>query len=246
LARTFHPVALRPPRLHEITDRVVSCLRLQMPSKTDNLLPERKISSTPGAATHSTPCGGPPCDATCGETTWIAVVAPIPSCIRPKRSHAPCVPSRRCVPLPANMRDFAELPGLDPALELPAGPGIVVFSHATHQRCFQGSRGGPAQPISRRHDRAPCHGPAAPASLGSPHLVLPSLACLCDDTVPPDARTCGQLGCRCKTSAGDSSSLLSRYGGRDLCRRGPSILVPGRWSLICPRPDWKHPDIPSC
>ena len=35
------------------------------------------------------------------------------------------------------MRDFAELPGLDPALELLPDLGIGGFSHAAHQRCFK-------------------------------------------------------------------------------------------------------------
>ena len=33
-----------------------------------------------------------------------------------------------------NVRDFAELPLLDPALELPPELGIGGFSHAAHQR----------------------------------------------------------------------------------------------------------------
>jgi hypothetical protein len=71
----------------------------------------------------------------------------------------------------AHARDFAEFPGLDPALELLPDSGTGRFSHAAHQRCFKDR-------ATVLHSRSledmiarPCHG-LLRLNLWLRHLVL--------------------------------------------------------------------------
>ena len=82
----------------------------------------------------------------------------------------------------ANVRDFPELPGLDPAFELLSDLGIGGFSHAAHQRCFKDHA---AVLHSRSFENMiarPCHG-LLRLNVRLRYLVLPMLARLCDDAV---------------------------------------------------------------
>ena len=90
------------------------------------------------------------------------------------------------------MRYFAELSGLNPALELLPDLGIGGFSHATYQRCFKDR-------AAVLHSRSledmiarPCHG-LLRLNLWLRCLVLPMLARLCDDVVRLMPVRCGQL-----------------------------------------------------
>ncbi len=84
-----------------------------------------------------------------------------------------------------NMRDFAQLPGLDPALEFLPDLGIGGFSHAARQRCFKDR-------AAVLHSRSledmiarPRHG-LPRLNLWLRHLVLPMLERLRDDAVGMD------------------------------------------------------------
>ncbi len=123
----------------------------------------------------------------------IAVVAPI-AFLHPANDLTLHANHRGGCVLPAstNVRDFAELPGLDPALELLPDLGIGGFSHAAHQRCFKDR-------AAVLHSRSledmiarPCHG-LLRLNLWLRHLVLPMLARLCDDAVRLMPVLCGQL-----------------------------------------------------
>jgi hypothetical protein len=90
------------------------------------------------------------------------------------------------------VRDFAELPGLDPALELLPDLGISSFSHAAHQRCFE-DRAAVLHCRSLEDMIArPCHC-LLRLNLRLRRLVLPMLTRLCDNAVRLMPVLCGQL-----------------------------------------------------
>jgi hypothetical protein len=101
--------------------------------------------------------------------------------------HGGCVLSAS-----TNMRDFSELPDLNPALELLPDLGIGGFPYAAHQGCFNNR---PLVLYSRPLEEMiarPGHGPLR-LHLWLPHLVLPMLARLCDDAVRLMPVLCGQF-----------------------------------------------------
>jgi hypothetical protein len=80
------------------------------------------------------------------------------------------------------VRDFPELPGLNPALELQPDLGIGGFAHAAQQRCFKDR-------AAVLHSRSledmiarPGHGPLR-LHLWLPHMVLTMFARESDYTV---------------------------------------------------------------
>jgi len=92
----------------------------------------------------------------------------------------------------ANVRDFAELPGLDPELELLSDSGVRGFSHAAPERC---SKNRAVVPYSRSLEdmiARPGHGPLR-LHLRLPRLVLPMFTRLGDYTVRLMPILCGQL-----------------------------------------------------
>src|SRR5580658_1781923 len=119
-----------------------------------------------------------------------------------------------------NVRDFAKLPGLDPALELVPDLGIGGFSHAAHQCCFKDR-------ATVLHSRSledmiarPCHG-LLRLNVCLRHLVLPMLARLGDDAVRLMPVLCGQLAVPLQDFSRRQQFLaVARMVGRDLCRRG--------------------------
>jgi hypothetical protein len=114
---------------------------------------------------------------------WIAGVAPI-TFLHPANDLTLHAYHRGgCVLLAStNVRDFPELPGLDPTLELLPDLGIGGFSHAAHQRYFKDR-------AAVQHSRSledmisrPGHGSLC-LNLWLRHLVLLMLARLRDDAV---------------------------------------------------------------
>jgi len=195
LARSLLPCSPRPRRLRGSRTELLSCPRLRCPLNRQPSPAKERFRLLPGAATHSTQGGGLPwrC-ALAARLAWDRCSRADCLPASGQRFHAPCVPSRQlctvCQHPGARLRGT---PRPRSGARTPAGPGHRWFLPCRAPALFQGSRDGPAQPTSRRHDRAPRSRPAslealAPAS-GIAHVGVPVRR-----RGPPDARTVRPTG----------------------------------------------------
>src|SRR6266852_3083775 len=230
LVRNLPPCSPRPPHLRGSRRESSSypCPRCHLSRQRP---PAKERFRLPlGAATHSTPGGSLP---------WRCALAARPAwdrCSRAdclpasgQRSHAPCVPSRRlCIVRQHQRARLRGTPLSRSGARTPAGPGHSWFLPCRAPALFQGSRGGPALPISRRHDRAPRSRPASPEP-PAPASGSARVGALVRRRGPPDTRTVRPTrGAAVRLLQATAVPCGREYGGpRSVPPRLRRFLVPG-------------------